>query len=438
MPSTPQDLHFMRQALEQAQAAMYLTSPNPRVGCILVNARGEVIGAGHTQMAGFAHAEICALNNAQAQGLATEGASAYVTLEPCAHTGRTPPCTNALIRAGVRRVLASHLDPNPLVRGKGFEQLRSAGIDVQVGLLEAEARELNIGFIKRMTCGVPWVRLKVASSLDGATALTNGVSQWITGEEARAHAHTWRARSCAVMSAIGTVVKDDPALNVRGVSTPRQPRVVIIDPRLETPTSAKLFQTSREVIIYCAASGTQRSEQKRALSALGACVVELPYGESGQDVDLRAVLADLGQRQINELHVEGGAGLNTRLIEAGLVDEYLAYMAPKIIGRGKGWTHWPESKALESLEALPKSQVLRFCESSVQGGDLFLRARPENGFSNGFSHSLGEDLGKNPFNPTTALPTTTFAGSQSVFDPLTAKESLAEQPVSNPLGTAPH
>jgi len=289
-----------------------------------------------------------------------------VTLEPCAHTGRTPPCTNALINAGVSKVIASHIDPNPKVSGQGFEKLRAAGIQVQVGLGADRAFALNEGFVKRMTQSFPLVRLKIASSIDGATALQNGASQWITGESARKHAHSWRARSCALVTGIGTVLSDDPSLNVRFVSTPRQPKLVIVDANLDTPISAKLFIEKRDVIIYCA--NTDLDKQK-LLTQRGAFVVAMPDAAQPRRVDLKRMLADLATKEINEIHIEAGAGLNTSFIELGLVDEYLIYLAPLILGNAKGWTE------LHALESLSMGKRLNFLESLHLEQDIFIRAR---------------------------------------------------------------
>lgn len=363
--STQDQLH-MQRALKLANEALYLTSPNPRVGCVLVSSDGLVIGEGHTQRAGQAHAEVAALDQAIHNGLDTKGSTAYVTLEPCSHTGRTPPCTEALVNAGVSRVVASLTDPNPLVSGKGFERLRLAGIKVDLGLGEQEAYAINAGFIKRMTQGVPLVRLKIASSLDGTTALANGKSKWITGEISRTHAHQWRARSCAILSGIGTVLSDDPSLNVRLVRTERQPKLILIDAGLQIPTNATLLKEKREVIIYCASSNT---EKERELNHRGVTVINLADKRNPNHVDLQATLIDLGKKEINELHIEAGAGLNASFIGQGLVDEYLIYFAPMILGQAKGWANLPV------IEELSRGVALSFLESLPLGQDIFIRAR---------------------------------------------------------------
>ena len=364
----------MHQALGLAAQALFLSSPNPRVGCVLVAADGRVIGQGFTQQAGGAHAEVMALRDAAAAGESTHGATAYVTLEPCAHQGRTGPCCDALVAAGVARVVASISDPNPLVGGRGFERLRAAGVDVEVGLGAAESRALNIGFFSRMVRGTPWVRLKVAASLDGTTALHNGASQWITSPEARADGHAWRARACALLTGIGTVLHDNPRLNVRlnmdEVATPRQPPVVVLDSHLRTPPNAHLLIAST-ARIYCLRGGfdTDFEAKKAVLQARGAVVVQLPSAADDR-VDLRAVLRDLGQRGINELHVEAGQQLNGALLRAGLVDELLVYLAPKLLGAGLGMAN------IGPLQSLAEAQALEFTDVQRVGPDLRVLARP--------------------------------------------------------------
>jgi diaminohydroxyphosphoribosylaminopyrimidine deaminase/5-amino-6-(5-phosphoribosylamino)uracil reductase len=359
------DTTFMHQAIGLAREALFLTAPNPRVGCVIVSPQGLVLGSGHTQRAGEAHAEVMALRDAQAQGHSLQGATAYVTLEPCSHQGRTGPCCDALIQAGLARVVVAIGDPNPHVAGQGIARLREAGIQVDVGLLEAQAHELNLGFFKRMTQGTPWVRMKVAASLDGQTALNNGVSQWITSEPARQDGHAWRARACAVLTGIGTVLEDDPKLDVRALPTPRQPTLVVMDSQLETPLTAQLFAPLRPVWIYCA---VDHPERRAALEALGAHVTCLPNPQN--KVDLAAMLQDLARRQINEVHVEAGHKLNGSLLRAGLVDELLVYLAPQLIGQGRGMTN------LGPLTQLSDAQPLHFHEVTQIGPDLRILARP--------------------------------------------------------------
>ena len=353
MPPTESDIQWMSLALTWAEKAMYITTPNPRVGCVLVNAQGVLIGSGHTQATGQAHAEIMALQDAKQQGHAVAGATAYVTLEPCSHQGRTGPCCDALIHAGLARVVVAVQDPNPQVSGNGIARLRQAGIQVDMGILEDKAKSLNLGFFKRMTQGVPWMRLKVAASLDGQTALSNGVSQWITSTAARQDGHAWRARACAVLTGIGTVLEDDPLLNVRDVDTPRQPTLVIVDSKLETPLHAKLWQTQREVWIYCAQEHTDR---KAALEAKGAHVIWLPNAQG--KVDLHALHKDLGQKAINEVHIEAGFKLNGSLLAAGVVDELLVYLAPLLIGQGMGMANLGPFEALSQALKLDIQNVM--------------------------------------------------------------------------------
>lgn len=359
----------MQRALELAREALWLTSPNPRVGCVITAADGTLLGEGHTQRAGGPHAEIMALRDAQARGHAVQGATAYVTLEPCAHHGRTGPCCDALAQAGIARVVVGASDPNPLVAGRGLARLQAAGVLIeQDAQAAALSRELNLGFFSRMQRQTPWVRLKIAASVDGQTALENGQSQWITGPEARTDGHAWRARACAVLTGIGTVRDDDPRLDTRLVPAPRAPHLVIVDSRLETPPTAKLFQTDpqmpRQVWIYAAVDHPERCA---ALQALGATVTLLPG--PGDKVDLPALLRDLAQREVNEVHVEAGHKLNGSLVRAGLVDEFLLYLAPKLIGQGRGMAHFGPLTQLS--DALP----LTFTAPTLIGPDVRLLAR---------------------------------------------------------------
>ncbi len=359
----------MQRALELARQSLWLSQPNPRVGCVITAADGAVLGEGHTQRAGQAHAEIMALRDAQARGHNVHGATAYVTLEPCAHHGRTGPCCEALVQAAIGRVVVGARDPNPLVAGQGLERLKAAGVQIEHDAQAAAvSRELNLGFFSRMQRQTPWVRMKIAASVDGQTALENGQSQWITGPEARADGHAWRARACAVLTGIGTVLEDDPLLDTRLVQAPRTPHLVIVDSRLETPVTAKLFQiqpdTPRQIWIYAA---VDHPERRAALEALGASVTLLP-GPSGK-VDLPALLRDLARREVNELHVEAGHKLNGSLVRAGLVDEFLLYLAPKLIGQGRGMAQFGP------LHQLSEALHLNFAEPSLIGPDLRILAR---------------------------------------------------------------
>ena len=313
------DHTHMAHALQLAARGLYTTTPNPRVGCVIVK-DGQVVGEGWHQRAGTPHAEIHALKQA---GHAARGATVYLTLEPCSHHGRTPPCAEALIQAGVGRIIAAMTDPNPLVAGGGIDILTLAGIQAEVGLMENEARALNPGFISRMTRQRPWVRLKTASTLDGKTALANGASQWITGEAARADVQKLRARACALLTGSGTVLADNPRMNVRDFDIGRQPLRVIVDSTLRTPADAAILPA----LIACHHADPVA---RAALEQAGAEVIELPG--TGDRVDLVALLTLLSQRGINELHVEAGAALNGALLAAGLVDEWVAYMAPMAVG----------------------------------------------------------------------------------------------------------
>jgi diaminohydroxyphosphoribosylaminopyrimidine deaminase/5-amino-6-(5-phosphoribosylamino)uracil reductase len=311
---------YMARALTLAEHGLFTTTPNPRVGCVLVRA-GQIIGEGFHERAGGPHAEVQAIADALARGEDTRGATAYVTLEPCNHRGRTGPCSEALVRAGVARVVAAMADPHP-VAGNGAERLRAAGIDVTIGLLEAEARDLNPGFISRLERGRPWVRLKAAASLDGRTALLDGQSQWITSAEARADGHRWRARACAILTGIGTVRQDDPQLTVRDVSTPRQPLRIVVDRSAQVPPDARVLQGGPVLIVTAGA--------RNPAWPAGVEVLHLPDGHDR--IDLAQLMRTLAQREINELHVEAGAGLNGALLNAGLVDELLLYLAPCFLG----------------------------------------------------------------------------------------------------------
>ena len=321
--------HFMNKALEQAAQALFLSSPNPRVGCVIVDSADQIIGQGFTQQAGGPHAEVMALRDAAAKGNDVRGATAYVTLEPCSHQGRTGPCCDALVAAGIGKVVGALTDPNPQVAGRGFERLKAAGVAVEVGLGAIESRELNIGFFSRMVRGMPWVRMKAASSLDGVTALHNGQSQWITSPEARADGHAWRARACTILTGIGTVLEDNPRMNVRDLDTPRQPRIAVVDSKLDMPLDAHVLKAPSGCFIYTCSQNQSRIEP---LQALGATVIHMP--NAAGKVDLACMLRDLAQRGTNELHVEAGFKLNGSLIREGLVDEFLFYQAPKLLGTG--------------------------------------------------------------------------------------------------------
>jgi diaminohydroxyphosphoribosylaminopyrimidine deaminase/5-amino-6-(5-phosphoribosylamino)uracil reductase len=365
MNPLPTDPAFMRDALGLAAQAIGLSEPNPRVGCVITASDGRVLGRGHTQQAGGPHAEVMALRDAAERGHEVSGATAYVTLEPCSHHGRTPPCCDALINAGLARVVAAAQDPNPLVAGQGAARLRAVGIAVQMGVLAEESRELNIGFFSRMLRKRPWVRLKTAVSLDGRTALENGLSQWITGDIARADGHAWRKRAGAVLTGVGTVLEDNPRLDVRFIETAHQPLRVIVDSRLETPTTARILEPPGAVLIYAAGPDKRRRE---ALMARGAQVALAP-GANGK-VDLASMLTDLAQRGINELHVEAGHKLSGSFVHEGLVDEFLVYQAPKLLGTGHALA------SFGPIATLGDALALRFVSVERLGDDLRLIARP--------------------------------------------------------------
>lgn len=355
---------YTKAALDLAHEALYRTSPNPRVGCVLVDHDGTIIGQGSTQRAGGPHAEVMALRDAEQRGYSPQGATAYVTLEPCSHHGRTGPCCDALIKAGIAKVVASIADPNPAVAGNGFARLRAAGVAVEIGQWAEASRELNLGFFSRMIRKTPWVRMKAAASLDGVTALPNGASQWITGPAARTDGHAWRARACAVLTGTGTVLADNPRLDVRDVPTDRQPALVLVDSELAVPLDALLFAADRSVYIYTAFA---HEKKRRALEALGATVITMP--NSAGKVDLPAMVQDLGRREINELHVEAGYKLNGSLLREGLVDELLVYLAPKLMGEGMGLAQ------IAPLATLAEAHALSFHTVDRIGEDLRVLAR---------------------------------------------------------------
>jgi diaminohydroxyphosphoribosylaminopyrimidine deaminase/5-amino-6-(5-phosphoribosylamino)uracil reductase len=362
-PFTDADRLHMQRALALAESAIGLTDPNPRVGCVIAGPGWTA--EGHTQPAGQPHAEPMALRAAQAAGRDVRGATAYVTLEPCAHHGRTPPCCDALVAAGLGRVVVALADPNPQVAGEGLRRLRAAGITVDVGLMEDEATELNIGFLHRMRTGRPFVRLKVAASLDGRTALDDGRSRWITGAPARADGHAFRRRAGAVLTGIGTVLADDPRLDVREVSTPRQPLRVLLDARLQLPTAARIAEPPGELLVCTADASSPAAEAWRRR---GVQVQALPCPDGR--IDLDAVLQAMGERSINELHVEAGPRLNAEWLQQGLVDELLLYQAPMFIGVGRPVAEF------QPLAQLADAARWRFVEHTQVGEDLRLRLRP--------------------------------------------------------------
>ncbi|MFV9475128.1 bifunctional diaminohydroxyphosphoribosylaminopyrimidine deaminase/5-amino-6-(5-phosphoribosylamino)uracil reductase RibD [Advenella sp. RU8] len=359
------DFYWMNKALEQAASVMFVTTPNPRVGCVIVKDQ-QLLGQGATQKTGGPHAEVCAIRDAQEKAHDLAGSTFYVTLEPCSHYGKTPPCVDAIIAAKPARVVIAMADPNPLVGGRGIAKLQAAGIEVASNLLAEQALAFNPGFISRMTTGRPWVWTKLASSLDGRMALYNGQSQWITSAAARADGHYWRARSCVVLTGLGTVLHDDPLMNVRSIATPRQPVRAIIDSRFVVPEIARIFNGD-PVWVFT----THLDEAKAArLQAKNVQVIAMP--EKNGHVDLDAVLDWMGGQQINEVHVEAGPGLNGALLQAGLLDELLLYMAPKILGDAHSLFRLPV------LNALDQAYQFDFFETQTFAPDLRLRARLQN------------------------------------------------------------
>jgi diaminohydroxyphosphoribosylaminopyrimidine deaminase/5-amino-6-(5-phosphoribosylamino)uracil reductase len=351
-----EDRAFMARALELTERGRDTATPNPSVGCVLAK-DGRAIGEGWHEKAGEPHAEARALAAAKES---PEGATAYVTLEPCSHFGRTGPCADALIRARVSRVVAALEDPNPEVHGRGFARLREAGIRVEVGLMAEEAHEAHRGFVWRMTRGRPWMRVKMAASLDGRIALANGKSQWITGEPARRDVHALRARSCAMLTGVGTVIEDDPALTVRHVPCRRQPRRVVIDNRLDLPLTAKILGGDPPLVITVSGDAGRR----RALEAKGAEVVEV--AREGEKSDLVAVAKLLASRGFNEVTVETGGKLSGSLLRAGVVDELVIYYAPMILGDKSQamfvlpeWTSLDEAMRPKIVDVRPLGEDLR-------------------------------------------------------------------------------
>ncbi|TAM44788.1 MAG: bifunctional diaminohydroxyphosphoribosylaminopyrimidine deaminase/5-amino-6-(5-phosphoribosylamino)uracil reductase RibD [Gammaproteobacteria bacterium] len=351
----------MARALELARRGLFTTDPNPRVGSVIVK-DGNVVGEGFHARAGEPHAEIHAL---RATGEQARGATVYLTLEPCCHHGKTPPCSDALIAAGVGRVIAAMQDPNPRVAGKGFAALNAAGIGTASGLMQAEAEALNPGFSQRMKTGRPYVRVKLAASLDGRTAVANGESKWITGEAARADVQRLRARSSAILTGVGTVLADDPSLNVRAFDIGRQPLRVVVDSKLRTPPQAKMLSLPGSTLLVTAANDAARAEK---LLATGAEILQL--GMDGR-VDLNALLAALASREVNEVLVEAGATLSGAFLEAGLVDELVLYYAPTLLGdKGRGMFR------LDGIAKMTDRVALEIKDIRAIGQDWRVIARP--------------------------------------------------------------
>jgi diaminohydroxyphosphoribosylaminopyrimidine deaminase/5-amino-6-(5-phosphoribosylamino)uracil reductase len=351
----------MARALQLARRGLYSTDPNPRVGCVIVRDQA-VVGEGWHERAGGPHAEIVALH---AAGDRARGATVYVTLEPCSHHGRTPPCADALIAAGVSRVVAAMPDPDPRVATAGISRLREAGMAVEIGLMEAQAESLNPGFLSRMRRGRPWVRAKLAASLDGRTAMASGESKWITGEAARDDVQRWRARSSAILTGIGTVLADDPQLNVRLPDVERQPMRVVVDSNLSMPATARMLSGGGAVLVVTANDDAGYAE---TLAATGAEVMFLPAGQ--RTVDLVGLMDQLAAREINEVHLEAGANLCGAMLAAGLVDELVLYLAPHLLGsQARGLFNLP------GLERLADRVALQVTDVRSVGDDLRVVAR---------------------------------------------------------------
>ncbi len=360
---TAADRQYMTRALGLARLGLFSTTPNPRVGCVIVK-DDQIVGEGWHRRAGEPHAEALALAEA---GERARDATVYVTLEPCAHMGRMPPCADLLVEGGVARVIAAMEDPNPLVNGKGLARLRAAGVDVRCGLMGQEAAELNVGFVSRMTRQRPWMRVKLAASLDARSALSDGRSKWITGERARSDGHRWRARACAVLTGIGTVKADNPAMTVREIETSRQPVRVLIDSRLDVNPAAELVRQPGAIVFHALEDGPAARDRIAMLGDVGCELVSLP--DANGKVDLVAVCRELAGRHFNEIHVEAGFKLNGSLFRAGCVDELLVYLAPCLLGGGTPMFDLPEVGDLDSRHPL------EWIDTELLGSDLRLRAR---------------------------------------------------------------
>lgn len=359
---TPEDHRWMRRALSVARESLFLSNPNPRVGCVLVR-EGHWLAEGFTQQSGSDHAEIDALNKAKQQDIDVVGATAYVTLEPCSHTGRTGPCTDAIIAAGIKRVVMALTDPNPQVSGRGIKKLQAAGIQVDAGLFAEESLQLNPGFCKRMTSGLPWVWIKSATSLDGFTAMPDGHSQWITGIQARDDGHKWRARACVVLTGIGTVLADNPVLNVRSVKTRRQPIRAVLDTQFLISDQAQIFNGDPVWIFTCKPDLNKTA----LLASKNARVIVLPQDKNGS-VSLVELFKWFGQQEINEVHVEAGPRLQGAIVANDMVDYWVNYTAPSIIGTGQNMATLP--KPITSLEHAYK---YKFVDSAIIGADVCLQ-----------------------------------------------------------------
>ena len=358
---TGDDYQYMARALHLAECGLYSTMPNPRVGCV-IDKENKIVGEGAHLKAGEPHAEIFAIRQA---GRQAKGATAYVTLEPCSHTGRTPPCSQAIVTAGITKVIVAMQDPNPQVSGSGLAHLQTHHIEVATGLMERQAQELNPGFISRMMYNLPYIRSKIAASLDGKTALKDGESKWITGEAARLDVQHWRARSCAILTGVGTVLADNPSMNVRALSIGRQPLKVIVDSQLQTPVNANILQGGNAIIAFAKDSQNKANQ----LLEMGTELLCIPNKDG--KVCLKTLLSHLASREINEVQGEGGGSLNGALMAQKLIDELLIYYAPKLMGgAAKGMFAMPEFISMSQVIALDVLDVRQI------GADIRLRAKP--------------------------------------------------------------
>ena len=376
--SDSRDAEFMEEAINLAKKGLFSTSPNPRVGCVIVK-NSKIIGKGYHSLAGGDHAEIVALRDA---GSGVEGSSLYTTLEPCNSTGKTGPCTKKLIDARIKRVVVAMIDPNPRVNGAGITELKNAGIEVVLGVLEIQAINLNLGFIKRMKYGLPWVRAKMAISVDGKTALSSGNSKWITGSQAREDNHKWRARSCMVLTGIGTLSKDNPKLNVRSVETSRQPTKVLVDPNFQSNLSLDFFSSGKIIIFVLHDSNVDKTKEKNIKKNIDIVKIGKHPIHFGK-VNLRLLLSELAKKECNELHLEAGASLSGSFMFDNLVDEWLIYSAPLFLENGL-----PTLKSENDYTNMGDISKWKFEEVTKLGEDLRMILRPKefcaSNFAKGF------------------------------------------------------
>lgn len=349
-----EDIRWMQTALEEGRRGDLLSAPNPSVGCVIVR-DGKEIARGHTQIPGGHHAEIEAIEAGNVSGNSLVGSTLYVTLEPCSHYGRTPPCAKRIIDEGISRVVIAVKDPNPLVSGRGIALLNEAGIEVTVGVCESEAREAHRAFFKRIETGLPWVEMKIASTLDGKTALLNGRSQWITGSEARRDGHRWREKAQGILTGIGTVLSDNPRMNVRLERIEVERKKYILDSRARCPLDAAIFKGGRVTVFV---SDDADSDAVSRLKKVATSVVAVKTASEGM-LDLKEVLRYIAEDGVNTLHVEAGARLNGALLEADLVDEIVSYVAPSVMGEGVGFAKMSVKTTMDELRRWRISDVAR-------------------------------------------------------------------------------